>query len=871
VDNDHDDVLLRDGTMARLRPATPDDEQALLALMQRLSVHTLYLRFFSASPRPSTWYVEQVVAQSRTHSALVAERLGEVVAVASWTRMEADPDVGDVALLVDDEHQALGLGSLLLEHLARLAWTQGLRSLHADVLAENSAMIHLFRHSGLPVTVTSHHDVLTVDLLVAPSPALSDAVLAREAVAERASLRPLLAPTSIAVLGSSREGSVGERVVEVLQGSGYTGVLHHVGGDQSVTDLAQPPELAVLAVPAEHVVAAARDCGLAGVRALVVLSAGFAEVGAEGLAMQTELVSIARETDMRLVGPNCLGVVNTDPTVRMNATFCAASPTPGGVALVSQSGAIGLAALRHAEWSGTGLSLFVSTGNKADVSGNDLLLALHDDPRTRVIALYLESFGNAEKFAQVAGWVGRVKPVVVLKSGRTAAGARAGASHTAAAATPDAAVDALLRKAHALRADSVPELFDLVALLDGAPLPRGPRVAVVGNSGGPGVLAADALAAAGLQVPTLSDATVAALTALLPPAASTGNPVDMLATATPEQFAQAVDLAMHDPDVDAVLAIYTPLSFAEAEPFADVLAGAAAKADKLLLACFPGMASPPKGVRDADGRAVLPTYAYPEQAAAALAKVVHWALLPPADEPTAVRVLPPTGLHDGWADPSQTDAVLRSAGLPGVPGVLARTEDEVRAAAADGPVAVKAWGPTLVHKSDVGGVRLHLAGPDEAAAAYREMTARLADEMQAALVQPMADVTGHELVVGLVREPTAGPLVHVGAGGVLTDVLDDHAFLVPPVTHAEARTAVLGLRCAPYLQGGRGRPALDVDAVAEVLVALSDIARGLPEVAELEVNPLLATEHGALALDARMRIEHGVPTMPMPSRALRQA
>ncbi len=792
---EHDVVLLRDGTMARIRPATPEDREALAALVHRLSPHTLYLRFFSASDAPALWYVDQVVAQSRAHSALVAERLGEVVAVASWVRMEADPDVGDVALLVDDAHQALGLGSLLLEHLARLAWSQGLSRLHADVLVENSRMVHVFRHSGLPVTVSTHQDVLAVDVTVAPSPALSDAILAREAVAERASLRPLLAPRSIAVLGSSQEGKGATRIVQALQRGGFTGTVHHVGPDEHVADLPDPPHLAVLALPAEHVVDAASDCARAGVRALVVVSAGFAETGPAGRAMQEELVDLAREHDMRVVGPNCLGVLSTDPAVRMNATFCDAAPVPGGIALVSQSGAVGLAALRQAEWSGTGLSVFVSTGNKADVSGNDVLLALHDDPRTRVIALYLESFGNAQKFAQVAAWVGRRTPVVVLKSGRTAAGALAGASHTAAAATTDAAVDALLRKARAVRADSVPELFDLVALLDLAPVPRGKRVAVVGNSGGLGVLAADALVAAGLDLAPLSESTTAGLAAQLPTAASLVNPVDLLATAAPEDLRVAVELALQDPSVDAVLATHSALTRADAEPYATVLAESADKTDKPLIACFPGILTPPAGVRDGDGRTVLPTYSFVEQAAKALGKVVHWALRPPPPEPAEVRALAPTGLPPGWAGPDAVDGVLRGAGLPGI--------------------------------------------------------------------VPRGDADGFALLVGVVREPTVGPLVHVGAGGPLADVLDDHSFLLPPVTRDEAREAVLSLRCSPYLQGH------DLEAVVDTLVALSDVARGLPEIAELEVNPLIVTADGARAVDGRVRVAEATVAVPMPSRALR--
>lgn len=890
------DVLLRDGRIAQVRPVSPEDEGTLRQLNSRLSPRTRLSRYFSEFEPIGDRYVEHVLQSVREQNSLVVEVAGETVAVGSFFRLAADPGLADVALLIDDRHQGLGIGTLLLEHLAARARQQGIGSLVADVLSDNRSMLELFATSGLSSRMSTSLGVTQVELSLDPAGDVWDVVAAREGAAQRASLLPALAPRSLAVVGSGRPGSIARQVLASVERGGFSGrvyaVGHHPGTTHParVSDIATavdgPLDLVVVAVPAEQVLGVATDCAVVGARALLVLSAGFAEVGDEGRVRQRDLLALCRENDMRLIGPNCLGVINSDPAVLLSATFCDARPRPGGLALISQSGAVGVAALRHAETAGAGLSLFVSTGNKADVSGNDLLAYVEHDPRTRVIALYLESFGNARTFARVAARVGRAKPIVVVKAGRSVAGGRAGASHTAAAATPDVAVDALFQQAGVVRADDLPELFDISGVLDRAPRPRGRRVAIVGNSGGPGVLAADACESSGLQVLPLSGATRAALRQLLPAAAAVDNPVDVLATATPVDYQRAVSIVLADPDVDAVIAIYTPLIRGSEAAYAAVLRDCAEAAPgTALLASFPGVSQPPAQLRRPDGELALPCFEFPEFAARALGKVVAYTcwrdrkpLRPPllADlDRAGARALVDRGMNevgpDGWMSNETASAVL---GCYGIPVLASRQVTDVTAAIEAGrelgTVVLKASGPGLVHKSDVGGVRLDLARPEDVGAAFLDMRSRLGSAMTSATVQQMVrEPDGVELALGLVVDKTVGPLIMVGAGGIFADILADRALRILPLDVERAREQVLSLRCAPMLTGARGRLPLHLEAVTDALVRLAALASDLPEVAELDINPFVVGQHGGVGLDVKLRLLARAPDPALPVRSLR--
>jgi len=877
------DVLLRDGRIAQIRPFVPGDEDDLISLNDRVSARTRMMRYFSVSDQPGRWYVQHLLQQAESGNALVACLGTAVVAVASYARLESDPGTADLGMLVDDDLQDTGVGSLLLEHLAHVARHRGISAFHADVHAENGRMLRMLRSSGFESTTTSSAGVveLTIDLTAGPE--LREAQQRREITSERASLRRVLAPESVAVVGSSRDGSVAQRVMQALRSYGFRGEVHQVDRPHGLLQLGAQVDLAVVAVPSAAVRDVAREAAAGGAAGLLVLSAGFAEDGPEGRVRQDELLQACRQAGIRVIGPNCLGILNSDPDVRLNATFCEAAPPAGRVALVSQSGAVGVAALRNAERRRTGLSLFVSTGNKADVSGNDLLEYLAEDEQTSVVAMYLESFGNPRKFARIAGALGRTKPVVVVKSGRSKAGARAGQSHTAAAATPDVATDALLRSAGAIRADDMAELFDVVALLEAAPLPRGRSVAVIGNSGGPGVLAVDAIATAGLTVAELSDATQAELRRLVPGSASVQNPVDLLSTVTPDEMQAAVTTLMQDPFVDAVITVYTPVARGSEEGFAAALVRASAvHPDITLLATFPGVATPPQALART-GTPDVPFFEYPEQAARVLAKVVahaEWrATVAPLPEGDARVLRTPelqqvvgTDEKERWLDPDEVAELLRAIQVPAVPA-LSVSDSATAVSAADVlgyPVVLKAHGPSLVHKSDVGAVVLGLRDAREVAEAWADLTARLGHVMAGGVVQrQLATGDGLELVLGAYVDPDVGPLVMAGMGGTLTDILGDRVLRVPPTTREAAVAQLRELRCAPALEGFRGRPALAVDSAADLLVALGRLMEAFPEVREVDLNPVLVTPTGAWALDARIAVAAPSREMSAPFRSLR--
>ncbi|MDR8411700.1 GNAT family N-acetyltransferase [Nonomuraea sp. 3-1Str] len=856
------DVLLRDGGIAHVRPLRPADRQALHELVERSSERSAYLRFFTGGRGTAHAYMDRITSGTYGGHALVAGLRGRLVAVAEY--IPIDDGHADLSILLDDSIHGHGLGTLLLEHIVLDAAAHGVRELVADVLGENLPMLRVLRDLGLDVSRRCDGGTLHLGIAVEPTRKLREAISARDHEAGQASLARVLAPRSVAVIGASRdERAVGHKVLRNLLDGGFPGTIHPVNPNAtSVAGLACLPrvpegvDLAVVAVPARHVLEVARDCAAAGVAGLVVLSSGFAEAGQRGV--ESELLTICRAAGIRLIGPNCLGVVNTGAW--LNASFLPHHPVRGRVALMSQSGAVGAALLERLE-----VSSFVSVGNKADVSGNDLLEYWEDDPGTDVIALYLESFGNPRKFARIARRVGARKPILLVKSGRSGAGGRAVRSHTAAAATPDVAVDALTRAAGVIRLDSVHELIDTARLLAAQPLPAGRRVAIVGNSGGPQAMAADACEQHGLVVPELPPGLLEARAA-----AALGNPVDLTADATAAEIGAAVGALAAAPEVDVVLVVYTPPFGDGLEASRQAIADATRDTAKTVLACVIG--------HDEliDGR--VPAYAFPEQAVQALAQVVRYAewrrrpaeppAAPPSADERAAREIVEARLEaapDGdWLSPEATARLLGCYGVRLVESIDADSpEAAVRAAGRVGlPVVLKAVGP--VHKSDVGGVRLDLRTQEEVRLAYREMSAQIGDDMTGAIAQPLLP-GGVEIIVGGVNYPAFGPLVMVGMGGVMADLLADRAFRVPPV--ADAADMIGELRCAPLLHGYRGSPPADVDALADQVTRIGRLLDDLPHVAELDLNPVIVTPDGATTVDARIRV---APCEPPPSPLLRR-
>ncbi len=706
-------------------------------------------------------------------------------------------------------------------------------------------------------------------------------------------------PRSVAVIGASRtRGSIGAATFHNLITRGFEGpvypvnpvaeVVGSVRAYKSIEDVPGEVDLAMIVVPAVHVLTVLEACGRKGVKAAVVISAGFKEAGPEGRAREQALVECARRHRMRLVGPNCLGVINAEPEVSLDATFAPAWPPHGQVAFSSQSGALGLAILDMAKTLNIGISHFISVGNKADVSGNDLLEFWERDPGTKIILLYLESFGNARRFIEIARRVSRKKPIVAVKSGRSAAGARAASSHTGSLAGPDAAVDALCRQSGVIRTDTMEELFDVAMLLAHQPVPRGHRVAIVTNAGGPGIMASDACEGHGLVVPALADETLAALRAFLPPEASTRNPVDMIASATPESFERAVELLACDPHVDAVLAIYVPpivtqpLDVAQAIVRGADAAAARARAkgvsSKPVMSCFLGSHGVPEGLQSLQ-EGNIPSYAFPEAAAIALARAVRYGawLEAPAGEVPALadvdpararavieRALAREAAGDGptWLRPGELREVLEAYGLRVVQSAHAADADAaVKAAERMGyPVVIKLESDTITHKSDVGGVVLDVRNETEVRRACADIEKKLEalgrlDEMNGVTVQQLIK-GGVEAIVGVTRDRGFGPLIMFGLGGVYVEVLKDVAFRIHPLTDRDAAGLVREVRGYPLLEGYRGQPPGDTAALEDVLLRVSRLVGDLPEIHEMDMNPLkvLAPGKGCIAVDARIGI-----------------
>lgn len=696
------------------------------------------------------------------------------------------------------------------------------------------------------------------------------------------SLDPILAPRSIAVIGASRSPTtLGHQILANLVKYGFTGTvfpvnpnapsIHSIKAWPSVSAIPDPVDMAVICVPKPLVNAVAEECGRKGVRGLVVISAGFREVGGEGAERERQLLEIARRHGMRLVGPNCMGVLNADPAVSMNATFAPSMPPFGRAGFVSQSGAMGLSVLDYAQEYGIGIAQFVSMGNKPDVSGNDLLLHWEDDPAIGVILMYVENFGNPRRFLEIASRVTRKKPIIVVKSGRSRVGARAAASHTGALAASDTAVDALMAQAGVLRAGSVEELFDLAMAFSGQPLPRGRRVAVVTNSGGPGILAADALETHGVTVAELDPTTVTRLKPLFPEEASLRNPLDMIASATPAGYRAALGALLDDPGIDAVVPIFVPpLGIRQADVAEAIVAARAERPDKPLLAVLMGRQGLPQGKAELHS-VNIPAYIFPESAARALAAMCRYRewreRAIPVAEAFAVDGVRAAALllrarAEGRArlDELESLELLHTYGIPTARAVLARSPEEV-VAAAEGmgyPVVLKIVAPAILHKTDVGGVQVGIGNGEEARTAYAEIMAgarRAASEapITGMLVQQMVK-GGRELIVGMSRDPSLGPMLMFGLGGTLVEVLADVAFRLAPIHRLDAADMVRGIRGFRLLTGVRGAPPADLGALEEVLLRVSRLAIDFPEITEIDLNPVLAFADGARAVDARIML-----------------
>jgi acetyl coenzyme A synthetase (ADP forming)-like protein len=865
------DVILRDGGTLRLRPPRRDDAEALLAFYRGLSRESLHRRFHGL-PNLRPQLVEPLLEPDWTaRGALLgtlADEDGErVVAVANYVRLR-DPAVAESAFAVGDSEQGRGIGTRLLERLAERAAAVGIERFLAEVLPENQSMLGVFERAGFELKRRRSSGVVEVEFPIAATERFELSVEGRDHTAVVASLRPFFAPASVAVVGASpRRGTIGGELFRNVLAGDFSGAAYPVNpkgnavagvrGYGAVSEIPDPVDLAVIAVPSQHVHAAAEDALRSGVRALVVISAGFAEVGSEGAERQERLLELVRAHGARMIGPNCLGIAVAGPS--LNATFAARSAPSGNIGFSSQSGALGLALLEAADSRGLGLSAFVSIGNKADVSSNDLLEWWEDDESTDVVLLYVESFGNPRRFGRLARRVARRKPILALKSGTSATGQRAASSHTAALAGSEAGADALFAQAGVIRAVSLEELIDVATLLSSQPEVRGRRLAVLTNAGGLGILAADACDAAGLELPPLADETVAALRDLLPAEASFANPVDMLGSATAESYAEALPPVLADPNVDAALVLFVPAVSATAAEVASAVdaAARAAASGKPVLAVVMSSEGVPQALRA--GSAVA-AFAYPESAARALGRTAEraeWLRRPVGSLPELSGVDRETGAavveralaaaEDSWLDPGETRALLAAYGLPLVPERVAADAAAAAGAAAElGYPAVVKSAAAGAHKTETGGVALNLA--DEAA-----VVAAATRIGYPVVVQPM-EKGGTELLAGLVQDPVFGPLVAFGPGGTFAELIGDANLRLAPLTDLDAEELVTDGKAGRLVRGYRGAPAADADALTDLVHRLAALGEDHPAVAEVDLNPVLAFPEGCVAVDARIRV-----------------
>ncbi|MEV4710144.1 GNAT family N-acetyltransferase [Micromonospora sp. NPDC049374] len=843
------DVLLSDGSTVQLRPIEPSDAPEIVAMHSRFSERTRYLRYFSPYPRiPERDLHRFVNVDHRDREAFVVLAGDRIVAVGRYERLGPQSPDAEVAFVVEDAYQGRGIGSVLMEHLADAARRAGIVNFVAEVLPANGQMLRVFADFGYQIQRQFADGVVHLSFPIAPTEATLEVQRGREHRTEARSIARLLAPRGVAVYGASATGQgVGAAVLGHLRDGGFTGSVVPVHPSAarvaglpaypSAADAGLPVDLAVVAVPPEAAAAVVADAAAAGVHGLVVISAGFAEAGVEGAAAQRALVRAAHAAGMRVIGPNCLGVANTDPGVRLNATLAPRLPVPGRVGIFSQSGAFGVALLAEADRRGLGLSSFVSAGNRADVSGNDLLQYWQDDPGTDVIMLYLETFGNPRKFARLARRIGRDKPVVALASPARPPG-------MGDVAGPDStAVSALFAQSGVIRVDTVGELLDVGVLLANQPLPAGDRVGVVGNSSALTGLAATACAAQGLSV-------------------ADGYPRDVGPRASAAEFAEALAGAAADDSVDALVALFAP-------PLPGQFTGTEADLTAALPAALSG--GKPAVATFLVGRAPagMPSYPSVEEAVRALGRVTayaRWLRRPTGTLPELSGVDPGAAQAALRADDTDVAALLAAYGIDVVESVPAASVDEaVEAAARLGfPVALKAASPGLRHRLDLGAVRLDL--PD--AAAVRRACSELAVAFGAdVLVQPMVP-PGVACVVELVEDPAFGPVVGFGLGGVATELLGDRAWRAVPLTDRDAAELVDAPRAAPLLRGHRGAAPVDRAALADLLLRVGRLADDQPRVRALTLNPVLARPDGLSVLHANVRI--GSAAVPRPDTGPRR-
>jgi len=864
------DVVLRDGSVAHVRPIVPDDGDRLRRFHAGQSAESIYLRFFAALKSLSDKDVArftQVDYDSRV--ALVATVRGEIIGVARYDRI--DVTSAEVAFNISDAYQGKGVGSVLLEHLAAVAQERGVARFVADVLPQNRKMIQVFNDAGYEVSHKFDNGVIAVAFEIHPT-AQSQAVrLSREHRAEALSMRSVLFPASIAVIGASRRtDSIGHQLLQNILGAGFTGRVHAVNTEalevaglnvhSRVSDIPDQIDLAVVAVPAESVLDVVHDCAAAGVKALLVVSAGFAESGPAGELLQLELLRTARDNGMRVIGPNSFGLINSHPDVRMNASLAPDLPPAGTLGLFSQSGALGIAVLASAARRNLGISVFASAGNRVDVSGNDLMQYWIDDDDTHAVGLYLESVGNPRKFSRIARQLSLRKPVIVIKSGISSYGVPPG--HRVRATTvPPGALDAMLNQAGVIRVENVHQLFDIAQLVVHQPLPKGGRVAIVGNSAALGALTAEACVSWGLEV--------------------THGPVSLPSEAKPEEFSTALDAAFGDDRVDSVLTCFIPPLVTSGEDVARAVVQSAVDSEKPCVTTFLGMrgvtealsGGPSPGDGDSDTgdrvpRRAIPAYSMPEDAVRALVAATRYGqwrarergelVEPSGVDRFAAEKLIDQVLVDAPAGrtltPLETTTLLTAYGVELWPTLAAATAEEAVAAAEElgYPVVVKSIAPSVRHQPGLAGIHVDLRTAAGVRESFESLTWRLSSsEADTFVVQRMA-TPGVACVLRTAEDPLFGPVVSFSIAGPPTDLLGDIGHRIPPLTDVDVTDLISSVKASPLLGGRPGAEPADRAALEDLIARVSVLADQQPDVFSLEINPVVAHSGGVDVLGAEI-------------------
>ncbi|MEJ7629902.1 MAG: GNAT family N-acetyltransferase [Nocardioidaceae bacterium] len=859
------DVLLLDGGAARLRPIRADDADALVEFYARVSPESKYMRFFAPYPELSQRDVDRFThVDYDTRTAFVVTIGRGIVAVGRYDMVDEERLHAEVAFLVEDRHQGRGIAQLLLEHLAQAGRERGVTAFVAEVLPDNVRMIQTFRAAGYRVTRGYEDGVLHLDFPIASTETAVGVMQSREHRAEARSMERFFVARSVALIGASRhEETIGRTLVRNLVLGGYSGRVYVVNPSadavagmpayKTVQDIPDDVDLAIVAVPAESVQDVVLDCAAKGVHGLVVISSGFAETGDDGRRRQRRLVGLARSYGLRLVGPNCLGVINTDVDVCLNASLSPVMPPRGRVGFFCQSGALGVAILETVARRGLGLSTFVSAGNRADVSGNDLLQYWEEDPATEVVLLYLESIGNPRKFSRIARRVGRHKPVVAVKSGRTTQGVPVGHSVRTTVAPP-AAVDAMFRQAGVIQVDSLDEMFDVAQLVAHQPLPMGPRVAVVGNSDALGLLAADSASAAGLTVE---------------------QSVSLGADATADDFERALDDAIDNPRVDSVIAVFIPPLNTTGDQVANVLAAVGEQSDKPLVSTFLASEGVPELLRVPDlagaaGRGSVPSYPAPESAVRALGRVVqyaHWAnrregdvtVFDDVDVGSAQAIVTATLAGDPEGrelTPAELTFLLACYGIVLTSSIAVVTLDEAVAAGAGlgWDVALKATADHLRQRPDLAHVWRSIATEADMRSAWHNLTCLIDDASRAEFVVQRMAPPGIPVSIGSLEDALFGPIVSFGVAGPPSELLDDVSYRIPPLTNDDAADLIRDVKAAPLFFGYRGSEAIDVASIEQLILRLARLKDDLPDVEQLDLGLALASADGVRVLRASGRV-----------------